>query len=168
MKKIHYTDKQISSMIHDIIRQMNTDNWKPDYVVGITRGGLYPALMISHYLNIPMHTLKVSMRDDDHCESNLWMAADAFGHEQEKKNILIVDDINDSGATLDWVKHDWESGCFPNSDKWLNVWNANVKFATIVDNEDSKFGDVDYTAVSINKFEEPNWIVFPWEEWWKN
>ena len=164
MKKIHYTDKQIGSMVHDIIRQMNTDNWKPDYVVGITRGGLYPALMISHYLNIPMHTLKVSMRDSDQRESNMWMAEDAFNN----KNILIVDDINDSGATLDWVKYDWESSCHADSDKWLDVWNHNVKFATIVDNEDSKFGDVDYTAMSINKFEEPSWIVFPWEEWWKN
>lgn len=111
-----------------------------------------------------MHTLKVSLRDADHCESNLWMAEDAF----KGKNILIVDDINDSGETLNWVKYDWESGCHADSDKWLNVWNHNVKFATIVNNDYSKFEDVDYSAVHINKFEEPCWIVFPWEEWWKN
>jgi hypoxanthine phosphoribosyltransferase len=168
MKKIYYTNKHISGFVHDIIQQLLVDNFKPDYVVGLTRGGLVPALMLSHYLNVPMHTLKVSLRDADHCESNTWMAEDAFGHEQEKKNILVVDDINDSGETLNWVQRDWESSCHADSDKWLDVWNHNVKFATIVNNDYSKFENVDYSAVHINKFEEPCWIVFPWEEWWKN
>jgi hypoxanthine phosphoribosyltransferase len=165
LNKVHLSEKDINGFVHSIIRDMLLDGFKPDYVVGITRGGLQPALMISHYLSIKMHTLNVSLRDStDSCESNLWMAEDAFNG----KNILIIDDINDSGDTLNWIKRDWEASCFPNSDKWLNVWNKNVKFATLVDNEDSKFGDVDYTAKSINKFEEPSWIVFPWEEWWKN
>ena len=30
-KKVYYTDKQIDGMIHDIIRQMNQDKWRPDY-----------------------------------------------------------------------------------------------------------------------------------------
>ena len=39
---------------------------------------------------------KVSLRDDDHgSESNAWMSEDAYNG----KNILIVDDINDTGAT---------------------------------------------------------------------
>ncbi len=86
MKKIYYTNEHIAGYVNDIIRQLIIDDFKPDYIVGLTRGGLVPALMLSHYLKVPMHTLKVSMRDDDHCESNLWMAEDAFGHEQEKKN----------------------------------------------------------------------------------
>ena len=106
-KKVYYTDKQIDSMIHDIIRQMNNDNWMSDYVVGLTRGGLVPALKISHYLGIPMETLKVSLRDNgvegEACESNCWMAEDAY----DGKHILIVDDINDTGATLNWIKKDW-------------------------------------------------------------
>ena len=106
-KKVYYTDKQIDGMVHDIIRQMNNDNWMPDYVVGLTRGGLVPALKISHYLGVPMETLKVSLRDNgvagEACESNCWMAEDAY----DGKHILIVDDINDTGATLNWIKKDW-------------------------------------------------------------
>ena len=52
MNKTSYTDVQIDALIHDIIRQMNNDTWKPDYIVGLTRGGLVPALKISHYLSI--------------------------------------------------------------------------------------------------------------------
>lgn len=144
---------------------MVLDGFKPDYVVGITRGGLNPALMISHYLEIPMHTLKVSLRDDDHCETNLWMAEEAY----TGKNILIVDDINDSGSTLNWVMEDWEkSVSLPIDETWDHTWNKSVKFAVLVDNENSAFGLVDYVGMSINKFDDPSWIIFPWENWWKN
>jgi hypoxanthine phosphoribosyltransferase len=164
MKKIYYTNNTVAGQVHDIIRQMQHDNWRPDYVVGLTRGGLVPANMISQYMSIPMNTLKVSLRDDlNGTESNLWMAEDAFNG----KNILIVDDINDSGATLNWIKQDWSSGCLPNDEKWNTVWNNNVRFAVLVDNQNSEFHDIDYSSVEINKAEEDVWIVFPWEEWWK-
>ncbi len=73
-KEIHFSNKDVNGFVSDIIRQMWLDGFMPDYVVGVTRGGLVPAQMISQYLNIPMNTIKVSMRDDDHCETNLWMA----------------------------------------------------------------------------------------------
>ena len=79
--KIYYTDKDIRAWVHHIIRSLNDEQWRPDYIVGLTRGGLVPAVMLSQYLNIPMHTLKVSLRDDTESpESNLWMAEDAFGY----------------------------------------------------------------------------------------
>ena len=165
MKKVYFSDKDVNGFVHSIIRQMVLDGFKPDYVVGITRGGLNPALMISHYLEIPMHTLKVSLRDDDHCETNLWMAEEAY----TGKNILIVDDINDSGSTLNWVMEDWEkSVSLPIDETWDHTWNKSVKFAVLVDNENSAFGLVDYVGMSINKFDDPSWIIFPWENWWKN
>jgi hypothetical protein len=50
---------------------------------------------------------------------------------------------------------------------WDSVWNHNVKFATLINNEASDFKDIDYTSLSINKAEEDSWIEFPWEKWWK-
>ncbi len=161
-KKVHYTDKQIDGFVMELVRQMLADAWKPDYIVGLTRGGLVPALKISQYLSIPMETLKVSLRDGGETESNCWMAEDAYAG----KKILIVDDINDTGATLEWIKNDWRTSAFPGDDKWESVWNQNVRFMTIIDN-DSSSAEVNYSAVSINKAEEDVWIVFPWEEWWK-
>jgi hypoxanthine phosphoribosyltransferase len=187
--KLYHNDKHVRTWIHKIVRQMAADNWRPDYIVGITRGGLVPATMLSHYLNIPMQTLNASFRDNDlGPESNLWMAEDAYGYvpyegdvvpevrdpdrvttdPARRKNILIVDDINDSGRTLNWIKEDWPSGCLPDDPDWASIWNNTVRFAVLVNNDASEFKDVDYTGTHINKLENPCWVVFPWENWWEN
>ena len=96
--------------LHKIIREMHHDSWTPDYIVGLTRGGLPLAVMLSHYLDKPMHALNASFRDNlTGPESNAWMAEDAFGYDKiRKKDILIIDDINDSGHTLNWIIDDWQ------------------------------------------------------------
>jgi hypothetical protein len=131
-------------------------------------------------LDIPMETLKVALRDGEGGESNCWMAEDAFGYLSAstiprpkdeptsdpalRKNILILDDINDTGATLDWIIKDWQGINLPNDTAWDNVWGNNVRFAVLFDNLSSEFSrKVDYSAVEINKAEEDIWIVYPWE-----
>ena len=178
MKKLYVSDVEIREYVNQISFQMYKDNWRPDYIVGLTRGGLVPAVYMSHVLDIPMHTLKVALRDNSDTESNGWMAEDAFGYIPSdmregitkrsdatyKKNILILDDINDTGSTLDWIIKDWQGGCLPNDTAWENVWGNNVRFAVLFDNLSSKFSRcVDYHAQTINKAEEDVWIVYPWE-----
>jgi uncharacterized protein len=177
MKKIYYTWQDVEHQTQEILRQLQRDAWMPDYVVGLTRGGLVPANLISQYLEVPIECLKVSLRDDaSQPESNLWMAEDAFGHKDfdamcsgdGRKKILIVDDINDSGATLNWIQKDWKSSCFPKDPRWKEIWGNTVRVAVLVDNEASKSKlNVSYSAVDLNKAEEDSWIVFPWEDWWK-
>lgn len=181
MKKVYVSWNDVQRQAQEIIRQMYLDNWQPDYIVGITRGGLVPANLISQYLDVTMYALQVRLREggDDDTESNLWMAEDAFGYRHndqgqgysdsvERKNILIVDDINDSGATLNWIRQDWQKSCLPNDPAWAGIWGGNVRIATLYDNETSASEVlVNYTAETVNKHNDPQWIVFPWEEWWK-
>ena len=83
---------------------------------------------------------------------------------ENKSKILIVDDINDTGATFNWIKQDWQASCLPDNDRWNNVWGNNVKFATLTDNLASDFnGVVNYTCHEINKAEDDVWLVYPWE-----
>ena len=194
MDKLVISSSQLSGIVAKLCREIANSNWRPDYIVGLTRGGLTPAVMISHYFDIPMHTLSVSLRDSDNeCESNLWMAEDALGPQSPEryisnendigsildaagdlleigstyKNILIVDDINDSGATINWIINDWKSSCFPKDDSWDEVWNNNVKFAVVVDNLASQCEvKMDFVGLEVNKAEKDVWIDFPWEDWW--
>ena len=56
MKKVYYTWQQIEFLLHEVMRSIK--DWKPDYVVGIVRGGCFPAGMYSHYTGVPMYALK--------------------------------------------------------------------------------------------------------------
>lgn len=178
MNKLVLDNKDFRNLVSKICRDITNSNWRPDYVVGLTRGGLLPAVMISHYFDVPCETLKVSLRDNVGCESNCWMAEDAFGYVSDPnavlkfntanaKNILIVDDINDSGATLNWIMNDWRSSCLPNNNQWDYVWNNNVRFAVVVDNLASQCNvKMDYAGMEVNKAENNVWVDFPYEDWW--
>ena len=177
--KHYYNWQDIENSCINIALQMYKDNWRPDYIVGITRGGNVPATILSNMLDVPGQALKVSLRDDNvDNESNCWMSSDAFGYVEEnerelykarwdiskRKNILIVDDINDTGATFNWIKEDWRESCLPNEESWKTVWHKNVRFATITDNLSSEFdGTVDYSVHEVNKAEQDVWLVYPWE-----
>ena len=140
--------------------------------------------MISHYFDIKMQPLKVSLRDYEDCESNLWLAEEAFGYVGKedrreiaeysdptiRKNILIVDDINDSGATINWIKEDWESSCMGTVAPkiWEEIWGTNVRFACLVENTATKSSiKTSYVGMEINKAEKDVWVEFPYEDWWQ-
>ena len=183
MKKRTVSWTEYQGLVGKLARNIAVSGWRPDYIVGITRGGALPAVMLSHYLNVPMFPLAVSLRDHENTESNCWMAEDAFGYDSTSlqfdrdpmthinenlpKNILIVDDMNDSGATINWIMEDWPSGCFANDPSWSEVWNNNVKFAVLFDNLSSQCNvPMDFVGEEINKAENDVWIDFPYEDWW--
>ena len=181
IKKHYYSWQDVDHAVDNIILQMYNDMWRPDYIVGITRGGNVPATILSNRLNIRCEALKVKLRDNkdgEGSESNWWMSEEAFGVNDatktgvtgarwdltQRKNILIVDDINDTGATFNWIKNDWQASCFPNEKyAWETVWSNNVRFAVITENESSDFNQVQYSHHGINKMEEDVWLVYPWE-----
>jgi len=69
-----------------------------------------------------------------------------------QKKILIIDDINDSGGTFQYIIDNFGKK------------EGRIKFAALIHNKPSKV-NVDYQGYEINKQERPHWIVFPWEEW---
>jgi len=151
---------KLGILTESIASDIRASQWVPDYLVGISRGGLVPAVLLSHKLGIKMYTLDVSLRDlaDELSEYNLWMPEDAANG----KNILIVDDINDSGETIKWIRNDWHSsivGLEPPDDIW---WHDRIKIAVVANNLGSN-EKVDYRGMDIDKRVDPRWVVFPWE-----
>jgi len=117
-----------------------------DCIVGLTRGGLIPAVQLSHMYNAKLYTLNISLRDGK-CSS----AGFDWRRLQPYRNILVVDDINDSGKTLQTVYEQ----CYGRE-------IMKPTFATLLEKTSSAF-TVDYAGEIINKDKENDWIVFPWE-----
>ena len=125
-------------------------DWRPDFVIGIGRGGLVPAVYVSHQLDVPMLSI-------DHSAKVPGFADELLGKVAEKSaggtRLLFIDDINDSGGTIDYIaKLLVERGCD----------QGNLRFAVLLNNTRSRV-DVDYSARTIDRADDKRWFVFPWE-----
>jgi hypothetical protein len=161
MNKLLLTWQDVEQGVQTIIRSMQLSDWRPNLIIGVDRGGLPASTMLSHYLKVPHQSVKVSLRDNPDTESLLWAPEEVL----DGKNILLVDDINDTGATQTWLRSDWASsvaGVCPDFDAY---WHDRVKWASLVENESSKEYS-DYYGIAVNKHEQDVWIDFPWESFW--
>lgn len=130
-------------------REMDGDKWSPDFIIGLSRGGTIPATIFSHMFSVPTRILQASFRDfpgQDDMEVFFSWANTA------NKNVLVVDDINDTGKTLEYVKNTYNNWIIP----------GKVRFATLIHNYASNFS-VDYYGKMIDKSEHDVWVTFPWE-----
>ena len=141
MKKIYITDDEVKGCTQEIIRQCVMTNFIPQLVVGLSRGGLVPANYISQFFDCEFYALNKQELFPEHVD--------------DVSNILIVDDINDTGKTFTDVNND------------LSLLGIEVRYAALLDNASSDF-TVDYYGREIDKAKDPCWIVFPWESWWKS
>lgn len=132
--------------IEALARALKASGWRPDYLVGIGRGGLVPATYLSHATGLPMLSIDLSAKLADFGEALLEKLADRAA---AGETLLFVDDINDSGRTIKAVR-DAMSGA------------ATVRFAVLMDNIRSA-AQVDYRAETIDRAVTKDWFVFPWE-----
>ena len=73
------------------------------------------------------------------------------------KRIVIIDDINDTGRTLQGI-HDVVCS------EGLNEW---VTYVSLLEKMSSNFS-TQICAKELDEEEGKQWIVFPYEEWWNN
>jgi xanthine phosphoribosyltransferase len=136
--------------VRGVARAVKAAAWTPDFVIGIGRGGLVPAVFVSHDLNLPMLSIDHSSKVPGFADELLRTVA-AKSAAGEK--LLFIDDINDSGGTIDYIRRILAAdGC--------DV--GNLRFAVVVNNSRSKVS-VDFWAEMIDRDADKRWFVFPWE-----
>lgn len=151
MSKRYLSNDNVEELVRKIIVSIEESDWEPEIIVGISRGGLLPAVMLSHYFECPMQPLVWSTRDTEQQESNCWLAEDAAAG----KHTLIVDDIIDTGKTISQIMDDWDLSVVQNID-----WGNTVKVAGLQLRDSSEY-DPAYVGELITNSE---WQVYPWEE----
>ena len=124
--------------------------WSPRFIVGIGRGGLTPAVYLSHATGHAMLSIDISTRVPGFADELLLKLAE---HAREGDDLLFVDDINDSGKTIAALRAALAAAGAP---------AARVRFATLMTNLRSA-ERVDYAAREIDRAVTKDWFVFPWE-----
>ena len=145
--KLYFTNIQMRNALIQIEDKLVHSGWMPDVVMGVNRGGVIPGVYLSHRIKRKHIPVDVRLRDNVDTDN-----LDALYRAIDKgEKILIIDDINDTGATFEHIRF--------NCDR-----NANVRYAAVINNRPSPFR-VDYYGYEIDKSVEDRWVVFPWEEW---
>ncbi len=137
--------------VHALAAAIAADpGWQPTYLIGIGRGGLVPAVYLSHATGLPTLSCDLSSQVKDFAEDVIVRLA-ARTHAGER--LLFVDDINDSGRTIGLLRAMMAQA---------RATEGAVRFATLIDNISSA-QRVDYAARQIDRREIKDWFVFPWE-----
>lgn len=94
--------KQYRDLVERLIVQTARQLPDVDLVVGIIRGGFYPADTLSRALRLPWAFLYVQSYDDDeHSTGQIRFGRELSGQKPERgQTVLLVDDLVDSGRTL--------------------------------------------------------------------
>jgi hypoxanthine phosphoribosyltransferase len=138
------------AMVLALADQVRGGAWTPSFIIGIGRGGLAPAVYLSHATGLPMLSVDHSSEVPDFADAPLVRLA---ARTREGERLLLLDDINDSGATIAKLRRALaEAGAAA----------ANLRFATLIDNIGSS-QRVDYAARTIDRAVTKDWFVFPWE-----
>ena len=148
MKNIWYKWIAMRRDVNTLCREIVLDKFDPDVIVGLSRGGLTPGVMMSHWMEKPFKAIKASLRDFPEWEDYLPRKTD--------ERVLIVDDICDSGETFHKIR------------EHINERKENgvdVRFATLWWNSECNF-EPHYYVNECQKDTNKIWIHFPWESWW--
>ena len=146
--KLWYDWREMRRDVNTLCREIVLDKFDPNVIVGLSRGGLTPGVMMSHWMKKPFKTIKARLRDFPEWENYLPRKTD--------DRVLIVDDICDSGETFSRIR------------EHINERKENgvdVRFATLWWNNECNFTP-HYYVNDIAKDSTNTWIMFPWEGWW--
>lgn len=155
---VRLTWPRIAELTQRLVAQADGDGL-PEIVVGIMRGGMIPAVMIAHHLGIrDVRTIEVTHTASDGINAAK-TSAPAFKNpasigDLAGRDVLLVDDIAGSGATLESTYQMVEVlGVRRLRTAVLAVNRAN--WLAPSDPEDS----IDYIAEQTD-----TWVIFPWEK----
>ena len=134
--KIYISWNDVDEMIESLYEQLKDENI--DKVVGISRGGLIPGVMLSHRLNAGFEPLEWQTRDGEFQDR-----IKAMNFNKNLKGTIFVDDICDTSTTIKQIKQ-----LIPKS-RWAVLHQK---------------ADIELEYVATTLYNDDRWVVYPWED----
>jgi len=141
------TWSQIYDMLIDEARQMGAENFHPDVVIGVVRGGLIPARILVDLLEVSQFvTLQIEHYIGISATMEMPTLKQPISAPVTGKKVLVVDDIADTGKTLRLaIAHLKEQGAKQTKTSTLYYKPCSILVPDFYERQTS------------------NWVVFPWE-----
>lgn len=156
MKKIWYTYEDIHRAIKQLAEKIQASGQQFDAMIAIGGGGFIPARILRSFINIPVYTITLSYYDANNqptdCPQKIqW--TDGLDSQIKNKKILIIDEVDDSRATLQYCIEELQQEGF-----------RNLGVAVLHEKRKPKSGvlpqDLPYfSAMVVDDW----WINYPWD-----
>ena len=139
---------QIEEMVENVCKQIIEKKFFPNYIIALGRGGLIPARLVSDRLGInDIGFINVKLYKNVGVK-NKEITIKNFNDIIENKNILLIDDIADSGETIEkTIKH------------LLCTRYKTLKTAVLLIRE-----SIVRKPSFFDRVVKKEWVIFPWEK----
>tara|TARA_R100000008_G_scaffold5504_1_gene3284 strand:- start:295 stop:747 length:453 start_codon:yes stop_codon:yes gene_type:complete len=150
MEEQHIPYDEIGILARTIARRIQ-DREKITHVIGLARGGLIPATIISYALDRPLLSYAINSYKGTKKTENLRVGQTVNFYELYETNnnlhVLVVDDICDTGDTMEHLTTKLALGNIPYTTACICTKEKHTKW-------------LDHYGVVVP---DNKWIVFPWE-----
>ncbi|MBI3379859.1 hypothetical protein HY029_03840 [Candidatus Gottesmanbacteria bacterium] len=152
---------EILKSIDKLAEKIQFSGFLPDYLIGVTTGGLIPLALLSKNLNIE-NIITITATTSEKDGKKEWKITYMPEIDLKDKKVLLIDEIAETGTTLQKIK-----------DAVVEKYKVKeIRIATIGVNKDYCKNFPDYYILE----ESGDWIIFPWEReefpdystYWKN
>lgn len=157
-KKVWYSYDDIHQTVKKIADQVLQSGVKYDAMIAIGGGGFIPARMLRCYLGMPIYAVSTAYYlseaeagTADEIRKVQWL--DPIPEELRGKNILVVDEVDDSRVTMEFVLNELKKDGF-----------TQIGFAVLHNKLKPKTGKMPEGIAYFCGFETGDWwINYPWD-----
>jgi len=155
--KLYFSYNDIHKTVKSLSHQIKSSGYDPQLIVAIGTGGFIPARILKTFIEKPVYTVGISYYDRENNPKDApqkiqWI--DEVEQKLEGKKILLVDEVDDSRATLEYCLREL-----------LKHKPSEIAVAVLHNKRKDKRGiipeEVDYYFAG--KELDDLWICYPWD-----
>ncbi|MFH6974448.1 phosphoribosyltransferase [Neisseria sp. 23W00296] len=158
VKKIWYTYDEIHQVLKQLAEKIRAGGVRYDAMIAIGGGGFIPARILRCFLNIPIYAVTTAYyandfgyETNDEIKKIQWL--DPMPETLKGKNILVVDEVDDSRVTLEFVLNELQEEDF--GEIGVAVLHAKIKEKTGKLPEGIHY----FSGITVEDW----WINYPWD-----